>query len=151
MELTYILIGVLVVALPFLLTRLLSARSRERRTVPGATPAGRQVPSRIDGAVRGEVVRLLAQGGKMEAIKLVRDRTGLALAAAKDAVETIGRDEAIVPPARSLAATIRRAQEMSEEVQQLVAKGQKVEAIKLIRERSGLGLKEAKDLVDRLG
>ena len=34
---------------------------------------------------------------------------------------------------------------------QLAAKGQKSEAIKLIRERAGLGLKEAKDLVDRLG
>jgi ribosomal protein L7/L12 len=87
----------------------------------------------------------------MEAIKLMRDKTGLPLAAAKAAVEAIGREDAIVPPAPGLAATIQRAQQMSDEVRRLAARGQKIEAIKLLREKSGLGLKEAKDLVDRLG
>jgi large subunit ribosomal protein L7/L12 len=50
-----------------------------------------------------------------------------------------------------LMATLKTAQETSQEVQKLVAKGRKVEAIKILREKSGLGLKEAKDLVDRLG
>ena len=151
MELTYIVIAALIVVLLLVLTKLFAGASGKPKTVLGATPVSKQAPSRIDNFLHDEVVRLLAQGGKMEAIRLMRDRTGLTLAAAKDAVETIGKDEAIVPPARSLAATIRRAQEMSEEVQQLVAKGQKIEAIKVIREKSGLGLKEAKDLVDRLG
>lgn len=35
------------------------------------------------------------------------------------------------------------------EILREIARGHKIEAIKLVRERFGLGLKEAKDLVDR--
>ncbi|MBK8097085.1 MAG: ribosomal protein L7/L12 [Planctomycetes bacterium] len=35
-----------------------------------------------------------------------------------------------------------------QEVDALLRAGQKIQAIKLVRERTGLGLKEAKDLVD---
>ena len=151
MDLTYILIAVLIVALPIILTKLLSGRSRDPATVRGAAPAGTPVaePRRPD-ALRLEVASLLVQGGKMEAIKLMRDKKGLPLAAAKEAVETIGREEAIVPPAPGLAATIQRAQQMSDEVRRLATTGKKIEAIKMLREKSGIGLKEAKDLVDRL-
>jgi ribosomal protein L7/L12 len=37
-----------------------------------------------------------------------------------------------------------------EGIRSLVAEGQTIEAIKLVRERTGLGLAEAKDLVERL-
>ena len=40
-------------------------------------------------------------------------------------------------------------QELSEPVMQAVRSGQKVRAIKLLREETGLGLKEAKDIIDR--
>jgi ribosomal protein L7/L12 len=39
---------------------------------------------------------------------------------------------------------------VSDEVRILAASGKKINAIKLLREQSGLGLKEAKDIVDRL-
>ena len=35
------------------------------------------------------------------------------------------------------------------EIRAALARGQKIEAIRLVRERTGLGLKEAKDLVER--
>ena len=41
-------------------------------------------------------------------------------------------------------------QELSPEVFQLLADGRKIEAVKLIREETGLGLKEAKDLAEAL-
>ena len=41
-------------------------------------------------------------------------------------------------------------EELSPEVFQLLADGRKIEAIKLIREETGLGLKEAKDLAEAL-
>lgn len=41
-------------------------------------------------------------------------------------------------------------QELSPEVFQLLASGRKIEAIKLIREETGLGLREAKDLADAI-
>ena len=53
----------------------------------------------------------------------MRDKKGLRLAAAKEAVETIGREEAIVTPAPGLVATIQRAQQMSEEVRRLATTG----------------------------
>ena len=41
--------------------------------------------------------------------------------------------------------------EWHDEVKRLVQQGQKIQAIKLYREKTGLGLKEAKDAVDALG
>ena len=152
MELTYLLIAVLILALPIILTKLLSGKSRDAAVVRGAAVASAPPPEpKRPDALRMEVAMLLAKGGKMEAIKLMRDKKGLPLAAAREAVETICREEAIVTPAPGLMATIERAQQMSEEVQRLAATGRKIEAIKLLREKSGLGLKEAKELVDRLG
>lgn len=151
MELIYIIIAALIIVLPFILTRLLSGSKDTKKVL------GLEAPGKLAGVATApdtleqQVEHLLAKGGKMEAIKLMREKTGLGLAEAKAAVEAIGKDAAIVTPARSLQATIKRAQDMSDEVQHLVAQGHKIEAIKLIRERAGLGLKEAKDLVDRLG
>jgi ribosomal protein L7/L12 len=39
---------------------------------------------------------------------------------------------------------------VSAEVQQLAMAGQKIQAIKMLRDQTGLGLREAKDIVDRL-
>lgn len=39
----------------------------------------------------------------------------------------------------------------SERVRQLAQQGKKIEAIKVFREETGLGLRESKDIVDRLG
>ncbi len=41
-------------------------------------------------------------------------------------------------------------QQLSPEVFQLLASGRKIEAIELIREETGLGLREAKDLAEAL-
>ncbi len=40
--------------------------------------------------------------------------------------------------------------DLDAEVRQLVSQGNIIEAIKLVRERTGLGLKEAKDYVERM-
>jgi ribosomal protein L7/L12 len=152
MEFLYIIAAALItVALYFILARLLSRRPKDTKKAPGPQSGKAVRVPEVGDTLEQQVARLLTQGGKMEAIKLMREKTGLGLAEAKAAVEAIGKDAAIVAPAPGLQATIRRALEMSDEVQHLVAQGQKIEAIKLIRERTGLGLKEAKDLVDRLG
>ncbi|PRC50481.1 hypothetical protein C6A85_69195 [Mycobacterium sp. ITM-2017-0098] len=39
---------------------------------------------------------------------------------------------------------------VSAEVRQLALEGKKIQAIKVLREQTGLGLKESKDIVDRL-
>ncbi|MDH6165255.1 ribosomal protein L7/L12 [Variovorax boronicumulans] len=105
-----------------------------------------------------EAIAALQRGSLIEAIKIVRDKTGLDLKSAKEAVERHangqgapadwqegdwGRGEpegagmqgngpAAVPSAALMA----------------LAKGNKVEAVRLTREATGLGLAEAKRLVE---
>ena len=88
----------------------------------------------------------IAAGRKIEAIKLYRDATGAGLAEAKEAIELI---EAGKPPKDSTGAAIGDDRALLA-VSDLVAKGNKIEAIRRYREATGLGLKEAKDAVDAL-
>lgn len=88
----------------------------------------------------------IAAGRKIEAIKLYRDATGAGLAEAKEAIELI---EAGKPPKDSTRAAIGDDRALLA-VSDLVAKGDKIEAIRRYREATGLGLKEAKDAVDAL-
>jgi len=96
-----------------------------------------------------EVSALLAGGNKIEAIRRVRELTGLGLKEAKDYVESMPAGRTLPPlPAAGLS---RPADQGSlAEVHALAAQGQKIEAIKRYRELTGVGLKEAKDYVDRL-
>jgi ribosomal protein L7/L12 len=151
MELIYILIAALIIVLPIILTKFFSGRTRDAREVPDAKPATKPATAAdAPESVWQEAGRLLAQHRKIDAIKLMREKTGLDLSAAKDAVETLEKFPASARAPSSLTATIRRAEQTSEEVQKLVAQGRKVEAVKLIRDQTGLGLKEARELVDRL-
>ncbi len=87
---------------------------------------------------------LIRRGQKIEAIKLFREQTGVGLAEAKAAVEALERGETLVPPPT-------RPQSISdEEVVTALENGGKIGAIKLYRERTGVGLKEAKDAVEAL-
>ena len=155
MELSYILIAAAIIILPIVLTKLLSGKSGDTSKVMGAyTPEKKPATGapHDTGMLTGEVKALLAQGKKIEAIKLARVKTGLPLEAAKDMVETIEKTGSAAHDAGfSLKETLAQAKDLNDQVQHLVAQGNKIEAIKLIRERTGLGLKEAKDLVDRLG
>jgi ribosomal protein L7/L12 len=93
-----------------------------------------------------EQVHLLArQGLKIQAIKAYRELTGAGLKDAKDYVEAL--EAGAQPPAVTPAASSRS--DLAE-VSALLAKGNKIAAIKLYRELTGVGLKEAKDYVDRL-
>ena len=154
MEITYILIAAAIIILPLVLTKLLSGKSGDTTKVMGAyvpEPKPAATAARDTGTLTADVKALLAQGKKIEAIKLAREKTGFPLEAAKDVVETIEKGGVSAHASFSFKATIKQAKELNDEVQHLVAQGNKIEAIKLIRERTGLGLKEAKDLVDRLG
>lgn len=97
------------------------------------------------------VRKLTAEGNKIEAIKAVREHTGLGLKEAKDYVEAIPNVVPLSQLARPPEAIERADTDtMRQEATALVAQGKPIEAIKLVRERTGLGLKEAKDYVDAL-
>ena len=126
-----------------------------------ATPAG------ISPEVIAQIDRLMAAGQKIQAIKVLRDHAKLGLKEAKDridhwsisttaahiaAVSNTSPTRSSIPsahpsgPARS---TVPAA--VAAEVDRLIAGNQKINAIKLVRQHTGLGLKEAKDIVDSWG
>jgi ribosomal protein L7/L12 len=99
-----------------------------------------------------EVLDSLTRGNKINAIKRVRTLTGLGLKEAKEFVEALERGDVVVPDGTPLnmnpAPQDRIEPFYDPEVQAHLAKGMKINAIKRVREITGLGLKEAKDLVD---
>ena len=96
-----------------------------------------------------EIRDLLARGKKIQAIKRVRELTGMGLKEAKDYVEALPH----APPLGQLVPG-RGAQPLSREVERearrLLNDGGKIAAIRRVRELTGMGLKEAKDYVDSL-
>ena len=89
-----------------------------------------------------EVRASLANGRKIEAIKLYRELTGVGLKEAKEAVEAMMAAPSAAPvPSSNLDL---------EPVRALMIKGRKIEAIKLYRELTGVGLKEAKEAVEAM-
>lgn len=83
-------------------------------------------------------------GRKVDAIRLLREHTGLGLAAAKAAVEAnrlpSGQD--------NFARNFGDSEPLPPAVIAALAAGKKIEAIRLLRQARGVGLKEAKAMVD---
>ncbi|NNF57882.1 MAG: hypothetical protein HKN04_06540 [Rhodothermaceae bacterium] len=96
------------------------------------------------GALPQHIAELIAQGRKLEAITLIREETGVGLAEAKAAVDQLSRS-APFNPIDAIAS-----EDTKGEVQRRAYEGQTLEAIKLLREETGIGLKEAKALVDQM-
>ena len=92
-----------------------------------------------------DIKAAIAAGNKIGAIKLYRDATGAGLAEAKEAIELIAAGK---PPPSGAAATPPT--DAMQGVSALLAAGRKIEAIRVYRTATGVGLKEAKDAVDAL-
>jgi ribosomal protein L7/L12 len=91
------------------------------------------------------VQTLVADGKKILAIKELRERTGMGLREARDYVEALAATgEPPAPPRTGVSdATLARARELK-------AAGKVVLAVKVVREETGWGLKECKDVVDQM-
>jgi len=83
----------------------------------------------------------------IHAIKLYREVTGVGLAEAKEAIEAMARGEAVKPPSGRMDYDNPI---LEAKIQSLLANRQKIEAVKIYREEYGIGLKEAKDAVDKI-
>ncbi|HYM87038.1 MAG TPA: ribosomal protein L7/L12 [Pseudoxanthomonas sp.] len=95
-------------------------------------------------------VSALAKGNRIEAIKLVREANhGVDLRGAMEAVDAhaSGRQSFPVDHAPPMTATIGNTLPL--EAMAALSRGQLIEAIKIVREKTGLGLKESKDMVER--
>jgi ribosomal protein L7/L12 len=105
----------------------------------------------ISGPDLAAISALVTGGNKIEAIKRVRELTGLGLKEAKDYVEGLPLAALHEPPTPAPpAGNDDLAAPDLAEVSALLAGGNKIAAIKRLRELTGLGLKEAKDYVEGL-
>jgi large subunit ribosomal protein L7/L12 len=97
----------------------------------------------------GRVLALVSDGRKIEAIKLYRDLTGAGLKEAKEAVEALERDGS-APSPRSASALRQESSGADADVLDLLRAEQKIRAIKLYRDKTGVGLADAKNAVEAL-
>jgi ribosomal protein L7/L12 len=99
-----------------------------------------------------DVLEALKAGNKIEAIKRLRGKTGLGLKEAKDWIESYERGGAAPlpefekPAGRDPNASFT----LSTEALDALRGGNKIEAIKIIREATGVGLAEAKSIVEEI-
>lgn len=90
------------------------------------------------------VLAALQRGSTIEAVKLLRKSTGLGMQEAKDLIDRHERGRAA-----PVSIGIPRAT-LAPEVAAAMQAGNKIEAIRLLREKTGMGLKEAKDAIEAL-
>ncbi len=133
------------------------------RTTPASSAS--TATSGLTPTVIAEIDRLVAGGNKINAIKLYRDHSGTGLKEAKDRIDhwsvsttaphtaavsnTTATHSSITPTAATPSSV--RAQlpaSVASDIDKLVAGGSKIAAIKALREHTGLGLKESKDLIE---
>lgn len=107
----------------------------------------------LDESARADIHQLLAANKKLQAIKVFRERTGAGLHDAKIAIESVQRGE----PLPSAATIVDAAQsgptpwnDLIPRLQSLKSEGKTISAIKLLRDRTGMSLRDAKNAVDLL-
>lgn len=100
-----------------------------------------------------EVLHLARAGRKIEAIKIYRETFNVGLAEAKEAVENLAGGKPVnAMYMRSFTTSTTHNADGSNlsEIRAEIARGNKINAIKLYREKFGVGLAEAKAAVERL-
>jgi ribosomal protein L7/L12 len=119
----------------------------DHKNPPGATRCtncGSELAGSLeagDKSLANTLTALIEAGQKIEAIKQYRERTGSGLKEAKDAVEALERGEQLPTP-KAILTTV------DQDVVSLVREGKKIAAIKLYREKTGVGLAEAQAAVE---
>lgn len=97
---------------------------------------------------RQQIMELIGRGRKIDAIKLYRQWTNAGLKEAKDAVEAMERGEAVQIPVSVPAFSASAEGSLDEQIRALLAKRQKLEAVKAYPLAANSSLKEAKDYVE---
>ncbi len=111
------------------------------RLCGGPLPASDAEPL-TDDVFRQQLVRLVHEGQRIQAVAAYRRRTGVDLTSAVEAIDSLERDHQFnVSPANA---------DLEWEVIAYLERGEKIGAIKLYREKTNLGLKDAKDAVEAI-
>ncbi|TDD71724.1 hypothetical protein E1262_05475 [Jiangella aurantiaca] len=97
------------------------------------------------------IQQLAAQGKKIQAVKELRQHTGLGLKQAKDTVDRMAESAVVGAHDVPTPAPADPTDDVMARIQVLVAEGKKIQAIKLLIDNAPeLDLKKAKEIVDRL-
>ena len=146
-NLLFVLGACVVVVVPGIVVFVLARRWGNMRARTGFMPPSPHAEELL--APDEEIRDLLARGKKLQAIKRVRELTGMGLKEAKDYVDALPH----APPLGRLL-SVHGAQpiglEVEQEARRLLGNGDKIAAIKRVRELTGMGLKEARDYVESL-
>lgn len=158
MDLVWI-IGIVVAAIVVVavLSKALRAMRPQVPAVPGSASPHTGISTPLSPDVAAEIDRLVAAEQKIQAIKVYRDRTGTSLREAKERIDrwvvgsvpaTSAIPQATASPtdAAGLRATLPAG--VAAEIDRLVADEQMIVAIKMLREHTGFGLKQSKDLIE---
>lgn len=99
--------------------------------------------------ISDQALAALRAGNKIEAIKIVRQETGLGLAEAKQLVEHVDRGGGS-PPDSSSRRPCSDPEDVDMPIAALVAlrAGKMIDAVAALREKSGLGLMESKQAIE---
>ena len=137
--------GICFVIAYFIVTAILARRrsSRQMRQLP-IEPSDGVASDMVNDS---QLLQLLSEGKKINAIKRYREQTGVGLREAKDSVEQIERT--VKQPAMPMPDGWQQDPNNTEIISLLRAR-KKINAIKLYREQTGVGLKEAKDAVEQI-
>lgn len=111
-------------------------------TTSASFPSPRQY-TQSSAEIEQTVRELMIQGKKIAAIKYIRSQKGLGLRDAKNYVESLDDQ---------LHQSVRQAEpvELRNVVKELLRQNKSILAIKHVRLKTGLGLKEAKEYVDKI-
>ncbi len=103
--------------------------------------------SLMDGNLKipSEILELIKRGNKIEAIKMLRGELNIGLKEAKGIVDKISSGSTID---NNFIKTKNIS--VSEKALDFLRKGKKIDAVKVVREEMGLGLKDSKDIVEKV-
>lgn len=96
--------------------------------------------------VPAEILSVWNSGSKVLAIKLLREQSGLGLAEAKQLLESADTGANAADSPLTVNSAIPASAELR--IHAAMASGNKLEAVKLLKEATGLGLAEAKERID---
>ena len=135
-------IVVIIVSIGALMILILALRSEKRRKC--------EVSNRMAGMNLNEKIRAyLLRGCKIEAIRVYRETSGAGLKEAKDYIDQFDSEthRNTEPPAADNSGIDKT---LYEEIVMKIRNRDTIHAVRLYREATGSGLKEAKDYVDAL-
>lgn len=104
-----------------------------------------KAPTSADSSLPIEVVTSLQRGDTIDAIRRLREARGIGLKEAKDLIDAhtgVGVVPAALPPERMRGG-------LPADVADAIRRGDKIEAIKLLRAHEGMGLAEAKQAIEQ--